>query len=121
VIALRRILAVLIAIRGITNLRGKILPVLDLRKRLGLPPASLSKASRIVVTDLDGKLLGLLVDAVHQVLQLPTSRIDPPPEESSLAGGELLGGVAQLQDGRLLLLLELQRLLGPTTQERRLS
>jgi purine-binding chemotaxis protein CheW len=91
---------------GITSLRGKILPVLDLRVRLGLEPSTPGPRRRIVVVELQGRLLGLLVDAVHQVLRLPASRIEPPPE-----GSDLIGGVAQLDEGRLLLLLELSRLL----------
>jgi purine-binding chemotaxis protein CheW len=93
-------------ILGITSLRGKILPVLDLRIRLGLPAAEVGARSRIVVADLGGKLLGLLVDAVHQVLPLPPSSIEPPPD-----GGDLVGGVAQLAGGRLIILLELEGLL----------
>ena len=93
-------------IQGITSLRGKILPVLDLRSRLGLPQAQVQTRSRIVVVEIGGRHLGLLVDAVQQVLALAASGIEPPPE-----GGELLGGVAHLPDGRLIILLELDRLL----------
>ncbi len=102
-------------IRGITNLRGKILPVLDLRLCLGVGVASVSKRSRIVVADYGGKLLGLLVDAVQQVLQVDASVIEPPPEESFQSGGDMISGVAQLTDGRLLLLLELDRLIEQTS------
>jgi purine-binding chemotaxis protein CheW len=91
---------------GITSLRGKILPVLDLRLRLDLPPSEAQARRRIVVVELHERLLGLLVDAVVQVLPLPASKIEPPPE-----GSDLIGGVAQVEGGRLILLLELERLL----------
>ena len=92
---------------GITSLRGKILPVLDLRRRLGLPSAEPGPRRRILVVELEGRLLGLLVDAVQQVLVIPSSKIQPPPQ-----GSGIVGAVAQLSEGRLILLLDLDRLLG---------
>ncbi len=97
-------------IRGVMNLRGRILPVVEIRSRLGLPPAEPDARSRIVVVEVRGRLLGLLVDAVGQVTRLGASLVAPPPEEIRTAGGDAVTGVAR-QGDRLLLLLELERLL----------
>ena len=68
-------------IRGVINLRGRILPVLDLRRRLALGEVAMDRASRIVVVRIRERLLGLLVDGASQVLKVKVSQIEPPPEE----------------------------------------
>jgi purine-binding chemotaxis protein CheW len=97
-------------VRGVINLRGRILPVLDLRRRLGLGEVSVSRASRIVVVHLKGRLLGLLVDGASQVLKVPVSNVEPAPEEVVQKGGDYIRGVAKLAD-RLIVLVDLERLL----------
>jgi len=97
-------------VRGVINLRGRVLPVLDLRRRLGLGEVVVGRASRIVVVHLKGRLLGLLVDAVLQVVKVPAETVAPPPEEILSADSGYLGGVARW-DGRLIILLELEQAL----------
>lgn len=99
-------------IRGIINLRGRILPVLDLGQRLGLGPGPTDGAGRILVVEQNGRQhpLGLLVDDASEVLRLPEDVVGPPPETSSTASGSVKG-VARLED-RLILLLDLERVLG---------
>ncbi len=97
-------------IRGVINLRGRILPVLDLRRRLGLGEVAASGAARIVVVRVKERLLGLLVDGASQVLKVPVSQIEPPPEEVLQQGGDYIRGVAKLAD-RLIILVDLERLL----------
>jgi len=97
-------------VRGVINLRGRILPVLDLRRRLGLGEVEASGAARIVVVRLKDRLLGLLVDGASQVLKVPVSQIEPPPEEVVQKGGDYIRGVAKLAD-RLIILVDLERLL----------
>jgi purine-binding chemotaxis protein CheW len=97
-------------VRGVINLRGRILPVLDLKRRLGLGEVADSRASRIVVVRVKERLLGLLVDGASQVLKIPVSRIEPPPEEVLQKGGDYIRGVAKLDD-RLIILVDLERLL----------
>jgi purine-binding chemotaxis protein CheW len=97
-------------VRGVINLRGRILPVLDLKRRLGLGEVADSRASRIVVVRVKERLLGLLVDGASQVLKIPVSRIEPPPEEVVQKGGDYIRGVAKLDD-RLIILVDLERLL----------
>ena len=97
-------------VRGVINLRGRILPVLDLRRRLGLGEVAESGAARIVVVRLKDRLLGLLVDGASQVLKIPVSQIEPPPEEVVQKGGDYIRGVAKLA-ARLIILVDLERLL----------
>jgi len=97
-------------VRGVINLRGRILPVLDLRRRLGLGEVVVGRASRIVVVHLKGRLLGLLVDGAQQVLKVPVSQVEPPPDEVVQKGGDYIRGVAKLKD-RLIVLVDLERLL----------
>ena len=98
-------------VEGVINLRGRIVPVIDLARRFGLPAQPRSKDARIIITSLEGRTVGMLVDAVAEVLRLPASAIEPPPEV--LAAGisaDFLRGIGQLED-RLLILLDLPRLL----------
>jgi purine-binding chemotaxis protein CheW len=97
-------------VRGVINLRGRILPVLDLRRRLGLGEVADGPAARIVVVRVKERLLGLLVDGASQVLKVPVSHIEPPPEEVVQKGGDYIRGVAKLDD-RLIILVDLERLL----------
>ena len=97
-------------IRGVINLRGRILPVLDLKRKLGLGEVEASRATRIVVVRVKERLLGLLVDGASQVLKVEVSRIEPPPEEVVERGGDYIRGVAKLED-RLIILVDLERLL----------
>src|SRR6202043_157816 len=97
-------------VRGIANLRGKVLVVVDLRLRLGLPPAVADGRSRILVVSSRQRSLGLLVDAAHQVLGLLPSRIEPPPADLMDERSAYLAGVVQLDDG-LVIALDIDQLL----------
>lgn len=95
---------------GVINLRGRILPVLNLRKRLQLPEKDITKESRIVVTEIGDKVIGLLVDAVSHVMKVPAGFVDSPPEEVLEVDTDYVTGVGKLDD-RLVILLDLERLL----------
>ena len=103
-------------VRGVINLRGRILPVVDLKKKLGLGDVEIQKASRIVVVRLKERVLGLLVDGASQVLKVPMSRIEPPPDEIVSKGGDTIRGVAKLE-GRLVILLDLNKVLAQELKE----
>jgi purine-binding chemotaxis protein CheW len=106
-------------IEGVINLRGKIIPVVDLRKRFGETETQPSKKNRILVVELDGKLLGLIVNSASEVLKIPPSEIEAP--NSFFQEGELsyVTGVGK-HNGRLVLLLDLSKIL-KTGELRRLD
>lgn len=96
-------------IRGVTNLRGRIIPVVEIRTRIGLNAATVGYLSRILLVEAHDRVFGLLVDAVTEVLKVPASSVTPaPPEVLSSASAEYLVGVAQLGK-RLIVLLDLDR------------
>ncbi len=89
-------------VRGVMNLRGRILPVLDLRTRFGLPllEAEKQKASRIVIVEAAGLTAGLVVDSVSEVLRLPESAIEPPSALLASADLRCLTGIGRVPGGR---------------------
>jgi purine-binding chemotaxis protein CheW len=97
-------------VEGVTNLRGRVIPVVDLRLRLGLPGAAPTKSSRIAVAELEGGQVGMIVDAVQEVLRVPASAIEPPTQLLSKVDAEYVRGVAK-ENGRLIILLDLDRVL----------
>lgn len=96
-------------VEGVINLRGKIIPVLDLRTRFGLPQSERGEQSRIVVVEVHGKILGFIVDRVHEVLRIDSSIVEPAPAMVCSIDSDFIAGVGRLED-RLLILLDLQRL-----------
>jgi purine-binding chemotaxis protein CheW len=97
-------------VRGVTNLRGRILPVVEIRTRLGLEPAVITPTARIVVVEVLSRVLGLLVDRVSQVTRLPSDSVVPPPDEVVSAEADYVTGVARW-DSRLIILLDLDKVL----------
>jgi purine-binding chemotaxis protein CheW len=94
----------------VVNLRGRILPVVELRTRLGLAPAELTPRTRLLIVEVHGRTLGLLVDAVSRVVRIPRSAVVPPPDEVVSGRSDYITGVARL-DPRLLILLDLDKAL----------
>lgn len=101
-------------VEGVINLRGSIIPVIDLRKRFNLPIGEITKASRIVVVESGGQMIGMVVDAVAETLRLSASDIEPPSPVIASIDAEYLRGVGK-QENRLVILLDLDRVL--TTNE----
>jgi purine-binding chemotaxis protein CheW len=97
-------------VEGVTNLRGRVIAVLDLRQRFGLAQTPPTRQSRIVVAELGGHAVGLIVDGVSEVLRVPADAVEPPSALVRGADSLYLRGVAKL-DGRLVLLPDLVRLL----------
>lgn len=95
-------------VEGVINLRGKVIPIVDLRKRFSLQMKEYDKNTRIVVVDIDGSIMGMIVDAVSEVLRLPASTIEPPPDIVTGVNAEYIKGVAKLEN-RLLIFLDLSR------------
>jgi purine-binding chemotaxis protein CheW len=97
-------------IEGVINLRGKVIPVVDLRAKFGMPKKEHDKNTRIVVVELSNKTVGFIVDEVSEVLRIPKSITEPPPEMVSGIHSEFITGVGKLED-RLIILLELEKTL----------
>ena len=96
-------------VKGVINLRGKVIPIIDLRDKFGLAQTEETKSSRIVVVDVLGSTVGMIVDAVSEVLRIGTDQIESP---SSIIESyeKYLRGIGRL-DERLILLLDLERLI----------
>lgn len=97
-------------IEGIINLRGRILPVLDLKKRFQLPAAERTDQTRIMVVEWRGQFVGFLVDRVNEVVRVPSASVSAPPEMILNIAGHYLEGIVEVQ-GRLLILLDMERIL----------
>lgn len=96
-------------VEGVINLRGKIIPVVDLRRKFSLPPSEKGEQSRIVVVEVHGRVIGFIVDRVSEVLRIPSSIVEPAPKMTSSADSDFIAGVGKLKD-RLLILLDLSKL-----------
>lgn len=97
-------------LEGVVNLRGQVIPVMDLRKHLGIPAGDETRRSRVVVAELGRHTVGLVVDGVSQVVMVATNEVEPPPSLVAGANDGQIRGVVRLGD-RLVLLLDPERVL----------
>ncbi|HEY0380804.1 MAG TPA: chemotaxis protein CheW [Candidatus Elarobacter sp.] len=95
---------------GVINLRGQLIPIIDLRARFGMPRAEHTKNTRIVVTEIGSKRVGMVVDSVSEVLRLPTDQVEPAPDMITGVDTEYIRGVGKIED-RLIILLDLGRII----------
>ena len=93
-----------------SNLRGRVIPIVDLRRRFGLAAIAHDKDTRIIVIELNSLVVGFIVDAVSEVLRIPADTVEPTPPVAAGVDSEYISGVGKLQD-RLLILLDLDKLL----------
>lgn len=98
---------------GIINLRGRIIPVIDLRKRFGMAITAHDEDTRIIIVEIKGQIVGATVDAVREVVRLDTANIEPPPTNVAV-DSQYIDGVGKIDD-RLIILLDLDKVL--TDQE----
>ena len=103
-------------VEGVINLRGRITPVIDLGKRFMEKETERTNESRIIVVEIHGRILGFIVDRVHEVLRIDSSVVDPPPEMVCSVDGDYIQGVGKLED-RLLILLDLDRMFSRSAVE----
>jgi len=99
-------------LEGVINLRGKIVSVMDLRKRFGERQALLKKQNRILVVEHGGRLAGLIVDSASEVLKIPSDAVEPPPAVFQEGGLNCVTGLGKVA-GRLVVLLDMSKLLAP--------
>ena len=97
-------------VEGVINLRGNVIPVIDLRQKFGTESKDRNNATRIIVINVEGRVVGFIVDAVEQVLRLSDNQIAPPPTVGSHVGQKYLKGVGKLEE-KLIILLDLDKLL----------
>ena len=100
---------------GVINLRGKVIPVVDLRRRFAMEETEHTKDSRIVVVDISGQDIGIVVDAVTEVLRIPVSSVEPPSSIITTMDSDYLQGIAKLES-QLIILLDLSRVLGDVVE-----
>jgi purine-binding chemotaxis protein CheW len=105
-------------VEGVINLRGKVIPVINLRKKFGFDEKELDTHSRIIVVDV-GTTVGLIVDSVSEVLRLSADTIEPPPRMTGNGSAEYILGIGKLQD-RLLILLDIDSLLKDEVKQKQL-
>jgi purine-binding chemotaxis protein CheW len=95
---------------GVINLRGRLIPIIDLRTRFGMERAERTKDTRIVVTEIGSKRLGMVVDSVSEVLRIPVEQIEDAPDLVAGVDTEYIRGVGKLDD-RLIIMLDLARVI----------
>lgn len=96
-------------VEGVINLRGKIIPVVDLRKRFSMETQQHSEQSRIIVVEVHGRVIGFIVDRVNEVLRISRKIVEPAPSMVCSVDSDFIAGVGKLND-RLLILLDLAKL-----------
>jgi purine-binding chemotaxis protein CheW len=101
---------------GVINLRGKIVSVVDLRKRFGQPAVSLDRHSRILVVEHRGRLAGMIVDSASEVLKIPESEIEAAPAMMKDGGLDCVTGLGKYK-GRLIILLDINKVLAAREPE----
>jgi purine-binding chemotaxis protein CheW len=104
-------------VEGVINLRGQIIPILDLKKRFGSGSTDINALTKIIIIDMDGELLGILVDSVSEVLKTPQSRFEAPPSAVRTSiNNNYISGIGKI-DERLLILLDLAKVLNDEEKE----
>jgi purine-binding chemotaxis protein CheW len=96
-------------VKGVINLRGKIIPVIDLKERFSLAEKEITPDTRIIVVEIASQTVGLIVDSVTEVLRISTSNIEPPPPVTTIEA-DFIEGVGKL-DERLIIILDIDRIL----------
>lgn len=104
-------------LEGVINLRGKIVSIIDLRKRFGVNTSSSQRANRILVVEHKGRLSGLIVDSASEVLKIPDASVEPPPVVFEQGNLNCVTGLAKLR-GRLIVLIDVNKLLDSRVPER---
>jgi len=100
---------------GVINLRGKVIPVINLRKKFGLDIQEWDRSTRILVCDVDGNVVGMIVDSVEEVLKIPQSTIEPTPDIVTSVDSGYINGIAK-QEKSLLIFLDVTKIASEVNQ-----
>lgn len=103
-------------VEGVVNLRGSVIPVIDLRKRLGFEAGEAGREQRIVVMEMGEQTVGMIVDSVSEVLQVDVEDIEPPSPYVLSVDSQYIVGIAKVED-RLVILLDADRVLSAEERE----
>jgi len=98
-------------VEGVINLRGKVIPVINLRKKFGLINKDTDDSSRVIIMDIQGITYGLVVDSVSEVLRIPSNIVEPPPPMASSMSSMFIKGIAKLEN-RLIILIDIDKFMG---------
>ncbi|MCH8928713.1 MAG: chemotaxis protein CheW [Candidatus Marinimicrobia bacterium] len=104
-------------VEGVINLRGNVIPIIDLRKRFNMPHKEYDKQTRIVVGEIGDRTVGFIVDAVSEIIRLPADKIEPAPNISADDKAEYILGVGKLDD-KLLMLLDIDKILSGSEKDK---
>jgi purine-binding chemotaxis protein CheW len=99
-------------VEGVINLRGKVIPVINLRKKFGLYDKDIDESSRTIIIEIQGVTYGLMVDSVSEVLRIPSDIVEPPPPMAVSMTSSFIKGIAKLEN-RLIILVNIDKLMGP--------
>lgn len=101
---------------GVINLRGKVIPVIDLRKKFEMENREWGKDTRIIVCDVNSQQVGMIVDSVDEVLRIPNSAMEPAPGIVTSVGSDYIKGVAKIEE-RLLIFLDISKIAGEVNHD----
>jgi purine-binding chemotaxis protein CheW len=99
-------------VEGVINLRGKVMPAINLRKKFGFEEKAIDETSRVIIIDKDGITSGLIVDSVSEVLRIPSNIVEPPPITSEM-NCKYIKGIAKLEN-KLIILIDIDNLMEKT-------
>ncbi|WP_425447458.1 chemotaxis protein CheW [Dethiothermospora halolimnae] len=97
-------------VKGVINLRGEVVPVVDLAKRFGIKTKDIDSESRIIIVSISDMQVGMIVDSSSEVIQLEKTDIDNPPDIGEKVSEDFIKGIGK-KDGRLIILLNLKKVL----------
>ena len=97
-------------VKGIINLRGDIIPIIDLRERFGLQSIEHTALTRVIVVEVEGRPMGMVVDSASQVVRVPADQFEPPPPMMGVADNGFITGVGKM-DERLIITIDANRIL----------
>ncbi len=102
-------------VKGVINLRGDVIPIIDLRKRFGMEQVEYNEMTRVIVVEVEGRSIGMVVDSVSHVIRLEEGQIEPPPPCVGKVSEEYIKGIGKVEE-KLIVLLKIDHVL--STEEK---